>query len=122
MEWGVGAVAAPPQPRHRAMGMNWEILHMTPFLCRFQEAPAPASHPMSLGTMTKTAAREEPDQDPSRWPMRLGTGTFTEAREEPDQDPSRLSAVTTATGTRTDSREQSDADPAAVGWALLPRA
>ncbi len=45
-----------------------------------------------MGTKTKTATREEPDQDPPSTGYRtllagtLGTKTFTEQKEEPDQD------------------------------------
>lgn len=67
------------------------------FLLRYQELTSEVGDvSLGLGTMTKTTAREEADQDP--W-----------------------DAFMLGTGTRTDSREESDSDPAHVGWAVIPR-
>jgi hypothetical protein len=106
--------------RHRATFTAMTTNTCPAFLLRYQEPVAPrAETEMSLGTMTKTSARESADQDASSDWMRIGTSTFTEAREQADQDPSHHVAL--GTQTRTDSRESSDSDPSRGGWAVIPR-
>lgn len=91
-----------------------------PFLLRFQEpVQRSRSDVLSLGTMTKTSARESSDTDASMGWGDLGTNTHTEAREQSDQD--SYNHMTLGTLTRTDSREASDSDPARQGWAIIPR-
>lgn len=90
-----------------------------PFIGRYQEPATPTpDQGLAMGTMTKTATREQPDQDPSRWPLLMGTGTHTDSREMSDQDPAALSGTSTRTDT---SREQSDDDWGGQQWAIIPR-
>jgi hypothetical protein len=55
------------------------------FISSFQESvhPAPQGNIFLAATTTRTAAREEPDQDPH---INHGTKTITEQREETDTD------------------------------------
>ncbi len=90
------------------------------FLLRYQQAvPGGTDDMLAAGTMTKTSARENSDQDVGAEGLRAGTSTFTEGREQADQDPSRDMAL--GTQTRTDAREGADNDPASIGWAVIPR-
>jgi hypothetical protein len=79
------------------------------FLLTYQE-PSEACDSMGTvnqGTMTKTGAREETDQDIEG--LLLGTNTRTDARESSDQD---VDGLHMGTNTHTLSREQADQDAA----------
>jgi hypothetical protein len=98
------------------------VIHPT-FWAAFEEASD--EHGLNAVTKTQTRAREEPDQRDGY--LSGPTITKTATREEDDQDADtrgfgafpRATATTTQTITR--AREESDQDPVRSGLAALPR-
>ena len=106
------------------------------FWSHFEEPVSCQNRDISLhATKTRTAAREERDQDDPHGKLRVipsalgsGTKTFTETREEPDQDRChegysllRKSTAIAGTKTFTKTKEESDQDEPGLKYLAIPK-